>query len=108
MKEKINQLKVDKTRELENLYLKKQGYLPSGFESIVNKEIKTKVDSIEKNAIDTLHHLSKIEESRDKIFRTYLEPGETLMMDPDGNPFAVKKKEVSSYRELGYIPLGKK
>ena len=108
MKAAINRLKIEKTRELENSFIKKQGYLPPGFESMVNKAIKPEVNKIEKNSIDTLHNMSKIESVRDKIFRSYLNPGEILMMDGEGNPFAVKKKEVSLYKEQGYIPLGEK
>lgn len=108
LKEKINNLKIEKTRELEEHFLQKDGYLPAGFKSMVNKSIKPAVEKIEKDAINTLHAMSKIEQDRDKIFRSYLSPGETLMMDPEGNPFAVKKSEVSMYREQGYIPLGKK
>jgi hypothetical protein len=52
--------------------------------------------------------MSKIEETRDKIFRGNLKAGEVLMMDDQGQPFAVPKKEVSAYREQGYIPLGEK
>lgn len=108
MKEQINRLKVEKTRELESQFLDKQGYLPSGFKSLVNKSIKSEVEKIEKQAIDTLHNMTKIQEERDKIFRKYLNPGEVLMMDQKGDSFAVPKKEESFYREQGYIPLGKK
>lgn len=108
LKEKINSLKIDKTRELEDKYIEKQGYLPSNFKSEVNKNLKSDAEKIEKDAINTLHNISKIQESRDKIFRAYLNPGETLMMDPEGNPFAVKNSEVPLYRNQGYIPMGKK
>jgi hypothetical protein len=108
LKEKIARLKVEKTRELEQKFIEKQGYLPTDFKTMVNKTLIPEVEKIEKDAINTLHNMSKIQESRDKIFRAYLNPGETLMMDQEGNPFAVKKSEVSMYREQGYIPMGEK
>lgn len=108
MKEQINRLKVEKARELEDKFISQQGYLPPQFKSIVNKEIRSQVEEIEKNAIKQLHNMSRIQESRDKIFRTHLKSGEILMMDNEGNPFAVKKKEVPAYRERGFVPMGEK
>lgn len=108
MKEAINRVKIQATREMEDHFLKKEGFLPPNFKSTVNKLITPKVNEIEKNAINSLHHMSKIESERDKIFNSYLKKGETLMIDAEGNPFAVPNKEVAQYREQGYIPLGKK
>lgn len=108
MKEKINRLLVEKTREMEEQEIAEHNYLRPGFKSRVRKAIKEEVSKIEKSSIDTLHHMSKIEENRDKIFRAYLKPGDVLMMDPEGQPYAVPKKEVSMYREQGYIPMGEK
>lgn len=108
MKEQINRIKVEKTRELEEKFISEMGYLPTQFKSIVNKQIRQDIQKIEKNAIEQLRNMSKIQESRDKIFRTHLKSGEVLMMDEQGNPFAVKKKEVPSYRERGFISLGEK
>jgi hypothetical protein len=108
MKESLNRLLVDETRNLENFYLENEDSLPPGFKSKVNKVIKERASAIEKKAIDTLHNMSAIEEQRDKIFRKSLQAGEVLMMDESGQPFAVPKKEVSAYKEMGYIPLGEK
>jgi len=108
MKEDINKAYVDRSRELEEFYVNKQGSLPSNFEAIVNKSLKDQVESIEKQAIDILHHMSSIEKQRDTIYRKYLKPGEILMMDSSGQPFAVPQKEESAYKEQGYFSLGKK
>lgn len=108
MKRDIDQLHVDTENQLEALYLKKQGYLPANFESLVKEKMKEKAIKIEKDTIKTLTNLNKISESRDKIFRSDLKPGESLMMSPDGEPFAVPKKELDAYKEQGYIQIGKK
>ena len=108
MKENINRIMVDKSQELEEKFLNEKGYLPSNFQQIVKKEIKSEVDDFEKETIKQLHNLSKIEENRDKIYRSHVKPGETLMMSATGEPFAVKNKDVTKFREQGFIPLGKK
>lgn len=108
MKEKINRLLVDRTAEEEDKFIKKQGFLPPNFEQHVKKSLKNEVEEIEKSSIKTLHALSKIEDKRDQIFAAQLKKGEHLMVSPDGEPFAVKEKEVEMYRSQGYIPLGKK
>ena len=107
MKEKINRLLVERTREMEKEELK-QEFLSPGFKSRVRNSLKKDVEQIEKKAIDTMHHMTTIESSRDKIFRKYVKPGEVLMMDEQGQPFAVPKKEVQSYKDQGYIDLGEK
>lgn len=108
LKESINRLRVEKTRELENKFIKDLGYLPSDFTTKVNNSIKSEASKLEKDAIDTLHNISKVQGQRDKLFRSYLKSGETLMMSPEGEPFAVRKSEVKMYREQGYIPMGEK
>lgn len=108
MKEELNRLLVDETRGLEKTYIENQDFLPPNFKAKVRESIKGKATEIEKKYIDTLHHISKIEEQRDKIFRKYVKPGEVLMMDEEGNPFAVPKKEVNDYKARNFIPLGEK
>lgn len=108
MKESIQRLQTDTANELKDKFLEKNGYLPSNFEDMVKKIVRSKVGDIEKTAIKSLDNLSKIEKQRDKLFRSQLKSGEYLMMSPEGEPFAVPFKEVSKYREEGYIPLGSK
>jgi len=108
MKEEISRKMIEKTRELEEKYIAEKKHLPSNFEQHVKKELRPEIEKIEKDAVKTLHNLSKVESNRDTIFRSKLKSGETLMMSPDGEPFAVPKKELDEYRAQGYIPLGKK
>ncbi len=108
MKEEINKTLVEETRKLEKQYIDKEGFLPPNFKSKVRESIKDRVDKIEKKSIDTLHQMSKIEAQRDKIFRKHVKPGEVLMMSPEGQPFAVPKREVNDYKAKDYISLGEK
>lgn len=108
MKESINREMVSETQKLYDKFIEEKGFLPPNFQEIVRKSLSERVGGIEKKTINTLHNLSKIEAQRDKIFRAHLKSGETLMMSPEGDPFAVPKNEIDTYKEQGYIPLGKK
>lgn len=108
LKEQINRLLVDTTRKMEKDEIDRYGYIKPGFKARARETIKKQVDAFEKKAINTIHHMNKIEESRDKIYRSYLKSGEVLMMDEEGQPYAVPKTDVQAYKDQGYIPLGTK
>lgn len=108
MKESLQKLQMQVANDLKDKFIESKGYLPTNFEDMVKKEVRSKAGEIEKMAIKNLDHLSKIERERDKIMRSYVKSGERLMMSPEGDPFAVPSKEVDNYRDKGYIPLDKK
>lgn len=105
MQNEIAHARVDKTRELEEKYLAKMGYLPPNFEQIVNKELRPKVNEIEKNTIKQLNNLEKFQREYQKMATKSLKPGEMLMLNPEGTYEAVEKSKYREAKDAGYIKV---
>jgi len=105
MQQEIQKIKVDATRKLEEKYLAEQGYLPPGFQGIVKKTIRSKIEEVEKKTINQLTSLSKFQGEYEKLAKKQLQTGEILMMSPNGEYEAIPKKSIQEAKDQGYIKL---
>lgn len=108
MKNEIARTTIDTTRELENMFMKKQGYLPPNFDSIVKEAARPKVDAIEKRTIDQMESLNKFQRQYEKFAKASLRKGEYLMLGPEGDYVAVGKSEYEAARDAGYLKVAAK
>lgn len=96
---------VEVTRALEEKFLQKQGYLPTNFQAQVKAQLKPFAEQVEKRAIQQLQQLSNVQKEGKKILKSQLNPGEVLMLSPEGQYEAVPKESLTEARQSGYIKI---
>jgi hypothetical protein len=105
MQQELLKEKVRLTRDLEEKYLSEKGFLPPGFQSQVRKQLRPIADKLEKDTINKLTALSKYQKEYEKMAKSQLQKGESLMLAPDGSYEAIPKDKFQEAKSQGYIKL---
>jgi hypothetical protein len=105
MKEEVSKAKLDAYHELEDRYLSQGKRLPANAEYIVKKKLESLAEKIQSRTLNAMNLLDKVQTRTYDRAQSQLRKDETLMIDQEGNAFAVPEKEVDLYLKKDWIKI---
>lgn len=104
-KESISRAMAEEWGKLEDKYFKKGRSLPANAEYILRKRLEPIAERIQKKTLMNMDRLNKLGTREYNRMRKNLKSNEFLMLNAEGEIYAVPKSQINEYKEKDWIKI---